>query len=227
MLPRKKVQQVLVSLNGCLHQDELLKQIDSWFPQKMWFFSVSLCVGLWTILHACLKCVRVWLESQSEIRKDQMWLLLSPAFSCKLGDSPNVQNSLYIPVLKPYWPFEPKTTNSNNTKPFIFSPFGTLSHPSHYRHFGNTQTHARCCFSPINNWLLSCRWICPSAGASCLATGNSSTRNDASFTFRSARTLCHRLSFSGTLVSTRTSSGPFPTSKEKTTSEEAGEGGNI
>lgn len=75
----------------------------------------------------------------------------------------------------------------------------------------------------MNNWLLSCRWMCPSAGASCVAAGNSSTRSDASFTFRSARTLCHRLSFSGTLVSTRTSSGPFPTSKEKTTSEEAGE----
>lgn len=79
----------------------------------------------------------------------------------------------------------------------------------------------------MNNWLLSCRWMCPSAGASCVAAGNSSTRSDASLTFRSALTLCHRLSFSGTLVSTRTSSGPFPTSKEKTTSEDAWEQGNC
>lgn len=83
----------------------------------------------------------------------------------------------------------------------------------------------RTCLLPMNNWLLSCRWMCPSAGASCVAAGNSSTRNEASFTFRSARTLCHRLSFKGTFVSARTSSGPFPTSKEKMTSEEAGEEG--
>lgn len=76
-------------------------------------------------------------------------------------------------------------------------------------------------YSPMNSWLLSCRWKCPSAGASCVATGSSSSRSDASFTFRSARTRCHRLSFSGTLDSTRTSSGPLPTSKEKTTWVEA------
>ena len=75
--------------------------------------------------------------------------------------------------------------------------------------------------SPMNSWLLSCRWKCPSAGASCVATGSSSSRSDASLTFRSARTRCHRLSSSGTLDSTRTSSGPLPTSKEKTTWVEA------
>lgn len=78
--------------------------------------------------------------------------------------------------------------------------------------------------SPINSWLLSCRWKCPSAGASCVATARSSSRSDASLTFRSARTRCQRLSLSGTPDSTRTSSGPFPTSKEKSTWEEA-EGG--
>lgn len=78
--------------------------------------------------------------------------------------------------------------------------------------------------SPINSWLLSCRWKCPSAGASCVATARSSSRSDASLTLRSARTRCHRLSFSGALDSTRTSSGPLPTSKEKSTREEA-EGG--
>lgn len=105
-------------------------------------------------------------------------------------------------------------------------------HLSFWSHFGNTQTHihtltqSHARISPMNNWLLSCRWMCPSAGASCVAAGKLSTRSDASFTFRSARTLCHRLSFSGTCVSTRTSSGPFPTSKEKTTSEEAGAEGD-
>lgn len=76
-------------------------------------------------------------------------------------------------------------------------------------------------FSPMNNWLLSCRWTCPSLGARCVAAGYLSTRSEASLMFRSARTLCHRLSFRGTFVSTLTSRGPFPTSKEKITSEEA------
>lgn len=91
----------------------------------------------------------------------------------------------------------------------------------HVKVIGKNKT-VTLCVSPMNNWLLSCSWVCPSAGASCTAAGNPSTRRDASFTLRSARMLCHRLSFSRTLVSTRTSSGPFPTSKEKTTSEAAG-----
>lgn len=78
-------------------------------------------------------------------------------------------------------------------------------------------------FSPMNNWLLSCKWMCPSVGACCVAAGYLSTRSEASLMFRSACTLCHRLSFRGTFVSTLTSRGPFPTSKEKTTSEEAKE----
>lgn len=75
----------------------------------------------------------------------------------------------------------------------------------------------------MNSWLLSCKWTCPSAGASCVATGRLSSRSDASLMFRSARTRCHRLSFNGTVDSTLTSSGPLPTSKEKTTRVDAWE----
>lgn len=74
---------------------------------------------------------------------------------------------------------------------------------------------------PINSWLLSCRWMWPSAGASCVVGGSSSSRSDASFTLRSARMRCHLLSFSGELLLTETSNGPLPTSKEKRTSLEA------
>lgn len=76
-------------------------------------------------------------------------------------------------------------------------------------------------YTPINNWLFSCKWMCPSAGASCNAGGSSLRRSDASFTFRSTRTRCHLLSFSGKPAFTRTSTGPLPTSKEKRTSVEA------
>ncbi len=79
-----------------------------------------------------------------------------------------------------------------------------------------THTH-----TPINNWLFSCRWMCPSAGASCVAAGSSSRRSDASLTLRSARMRCHLSSFSGKPAFTRTSKGPLPTSKEKRTSVDA------
>lgn len=82
-------------------------------------------------------------------------------------------------------------------------------------------TSHTCRHTPINNWLFSCRWMCPSAGASCVAAGSSSRRSDASLTLRSARMRCHLLSFSGTSAFTRTSNGPLPTSKEKRTSAEA------
>lgn len=75
----------------------------------------------------------------------------------------------------------------------------------------------------MNNWLLSCKWMCPSVGACCVAAGSLSTRSEASLMLRSALTMCHRLSFRGPFASTLTSRGPFPTSKEKTTSEEAKE----
>lgn len=81
--------------------------------------------------------------------------------------------------------------------------------------------NARTNFLPINNWLFSCRWMCPSAGASCVAAGSSSRRSDASLTLRSAWTRCHLLSFSGKPAFTWTSNGPLPTSKEKRTSVEA------
>ena len=87
--------------------------------------------------------------------------------------------------------------------------------------------HFSCTYAPINNWLLSCRWMCPSAGASCVAAGSSSSRSDASLTLRSARMRCHLLSFSGTPAFTWTSNGPLPTSKEKRTSVEAARRGKI
>lgn len=87
----------------------------------------------------------------------------------------------------------------------------------------NQPWHSRI-HAPINNWLFSCRWMCPSAGASCVAAGSSSRRSDASLTFRSARMRCHLLSFSGEPAFTWTASGPLPTSKEKRTSVEAASG---
>lgn len=75
--------------------------------------------------------------------------------------------------------------------------------------------------APMNNWLLSCRWMCPSMGASWVAAGSSSRRSNASLMLRSARMRCHLLSFSGTSAFARTSKGPLPTSKENRTSVEA------
>ncbi len=70
---------------------------------------------------------------------------------------------------------------------------------------------------PTNSWLLSCRWMCPSAGAFWTALGWWSTYSEASFTFLSALTWCQRSSFRAAGVSTFTSRGPFPTSNEKST----------
>lgn len=70
---------------------------------------------------------------------------------------------------------------------------------------------------PTNSWLLSCRWMCPSAGAFWTAPGWWSTYSEASFTFLSALTWCQRSSFRADAVSTFTSRGPFPTSNEKST----------
>ncbi|CAG5896353.1 unnamed protein product [Menidia menidia] len=71
----------------------------------------------------------------------------------------------------------------------------------------------------LNSFFARFEWKCPSGGASWAAAGSPSTLSHASFTFRSAQTRCHRLSFNGAPDSTRTSRGPFPTSKENTTSQ--------
>lgn len=76
--------------------------------------------------------------------------------------------------------------------------------------------------SPTKSWLLSCKWVCPSAGAGWVLLGSWSTWSDASLMFLSAFTWCHRLSLKGVRDCTVTSQGPFPTSKEKVTSAEPG-----
>lgn len=78
---------------------------------------------------------------------------------------------------------------------------------------------------PINSCPLSCRRAWPSCGASRKRRGSWSTCSDASFTFRSARTWCHCLSFRGTWDFTVRTSGPLPTSNENATVDGAGEAG--
>lgn len=75
--------------------------------------------------------------------------------------------------------------------------------------------------SPTKSWLLSCRRRRPSAGAARTCGRSWSTCREAPFTLRSARTRCHRPSLKGVADCTETSQGPFPTSKDRVTSEGA------
>lgn len=79
-------------------------------------------------------------------------------------------------------------------------------------------------FLPTKSWLKSWRRVWPWGGPGRTSLYTLSNRSTASFTLRSASTLCHWLLLRGVGERTFSSTGPFPTSKEKDTTLVATQG---